>query len=79
MFGASDATQPPAIRGYVLGWVTVGLVLTLCEPWLERMCQRHLERWGRVHYAIRGAGYAALALGIIFLGGSSQKFIYFDF
>jgi hypothetical protein len=38
-----------------------------------------LQRWGQLHFTLRGTAYAGIVLAVIFMGGSSQKFIYFDF
>ena len=55
------------------------LLLVLLEPRIERILTQGLQAWGRLHFALRGSAYAGLVLAIIVLGGSSQKFIYFDF
>ena len=38
-----------------------------------------LESWGGLHFSLRGLAYASLVMLVILFGGSSQKFIYFDF
>jgi len=55
------------------------LLLTLLEPSIERFLRQGLQRWGQLHFTLRGTAYAGLALTLIVFGGSSQKFIYFDF
>lgn len=35
--------------------------------------------WWRVSYPLRGLAYANLVLLLTLFGGSTQKFIYFDF
>jgi alginate O-acetyltransferase complex protein AlgI len=79
MAGLSDAAAPPAVRSYVQVLVWASLLLTLLEPRIERGLKLGLERWGQLHFTLRGTAYAGIVLAVIFLGGSSQKFIYFDF
>jgi len=76
---APAATQAPALRLYVHVLVWASLLFTFLEPRLERYFVAHLETWGKLHFSLRGLAYASLLLGVIFFGGSSQKFIYFDF
>ena len=79
MVGLSGATEPPAVRNYVQVLVWLSLLFTLVEPGIERGLTRGLQRWGQLHFSLRGTAYAGIALALIFFGGSSQKFIYFDF
>jgi alginate O-acetyltransferase complex protein AlgI len=79
MVGLSGATEPPAVRNYVQVLVWVSLLFTLVEPGIERGLTRGLQRWGQLHFTLRGTAYAGIVLAVIFMGGSSQKFIYFDF
>lgn len=55
-------------------------VVAVIEPafvgWIER---RGIGGWWRVPYALRGVVYASLTLALIAFGGTTQKFIYFDF
>jgi len=76
---APAATQAPFLRLYVHVLVWASLLFTFLEPRLERYFVAHLETWGKLHFSLRGLTYASLLLGVIVFGGSSQKFIYFDF
>src|SRR5512143_158061 len=79
MLGMSSATGAPFVGSYVQGLVWGGRVVVLLAPRVERGLRRGLQRWGELHFTVRGSAYAALALAVIIFGGSSQKFIYFDF
>jgi D-alanyl-lipoteichoic acid acyltransferase DltB (MBOAT superfamily) len=79
MLGWGGASEAPVIRSYVQVLVWGSLVLTFLEPQIEDGLKRGLDRWGRLHFTVRGTAYAGLALAVIVFGGSSQKFIYFDF
>lgn len=79
MLGLGHATEPMAVRGYVQVLVWGSLLLVVLEPHLERGLRNGLQRWARWHFTLRGTAYAGLALLLIVFGGSSQKFIYFDF
>lgn len=79
MLGLSHASGTVEIRSYVQVLVWGSLLITLLEPGIERALKDGLHRWGKLHFTIRGTAYASLALAVIFFGGSSQKFIYFDF
>ncbi|MDP3124151.1 MAG: MBOAT family O-acyltransferase, partial [Thiobacillus sp.] len=79
MLGLSGAGGAPAVRTYVQVLVWGSLLLVLLEPQIERILTQGLQAWGRLHFALRGSAYAGLVLAVVVLGGSSQKFIYFDF
>jgi D-alanyl-lipoteichoic acid acyltransferase DltB (MBOAT superfamily) len=79
MLGLGHAVNPPQVRTYVQLLVWASLLLTVLEPHLERGIASRLAAWARMHYSVRGVAYASLALAVIFFGGTSQKFIYFDF
>jgi len=79
MLGLGHATEVAMVRTYVQLLVWGSLLLALLEPHIERLLKQGLQRWGQIHFTLRGAGYASLALMLIVFGGSSQKFIYFDF
>lgn len=79
MVGLSSATEGPAVRNYVQVLVWLSLLLTLLEPRIERSLTLGLQRWEQLHFTVRGTAYAGIVLAMIFFGGSSQKFIYFDF
>jgi hypothetical protein len=79
MLGFGVASDPPLLRSYVQILVWSSLLLTFAEPHLERIMRNRIAAWGRLNFYWRGFAYAALTLAIIVFGGSSQKFIYFDF
>jgi alginate O-acetyltransferase complex protein AlgI len=79
MSGLSHASEVPIIRQYVQVLVWTSLLVTLLEPAIESKLKQGLQYWGQLHFTLRGAVYAGLTLTVIFFGGSSQKFIYFDF
>lgn len=76
---APDATHAPSLRLYVHILVWASLLFTFLEARLERYLALRLDAWGAMHFSLRGLTYASLLLAVIFFGGSSQKFIYFDF
>lgn len=79
MLGMSDPVQTAFVRNYVQWMVWGSLLLALFEPRIEQGLKAGLQQWGKLHFTLRGTAYAGIALAIIFFGGSSQKFIYFDF
>ena len=79
MLGLGEAAGTTMVRTYVQILVWGSLLLTLLEPRIEQALKAGLGRWGQLHFTLRGTAYAGLALAVIFFGGSSQKFIYFDF
>lgn len=79
MLGLGSATETLAVRSYVQVLVWGSLVLTLLEPRIERGLRLGLQRWEQLHFTLRGTAYAGIVLAVIFFGGGSQKFIYFDF
>ena len=79
MLGLGHAAEVTVVRSYVHLLVWGSLLLTLLEPQLERGLRNGLHRWEQLHFTLRGTAYAGLALMLIVFGGSSQKFIYFDF
>lgn len=79
MLGLGGAAEVPAVRSYVQLLVWGSLLLTLLEPQIERGLKHGLQRWETLHFTLRGTAYAGLVLAVIVFGGSSQKFIYFDF
>lgn len=79
MLGMSNTSDTVVVRSYVQFMVWGSLLLTLMEPRIEQGLRAGIQRWGQLHFTLRGTAYAGVALAIIFFGGSSQKFIYFDF
>lgn len=79
MLGFSNTAEIIDVRSYVQILVWCSFLLTLLEPRIEQGLRAGLHRWGQLHFTFRGMAYAGLALAVIFFGGSSQKFIYFDF
>ena len=79
MLGLGHPVGEVAVRSYVQILVWTSLLLVLQEPRIERGLKAGLARWSELHFSLRGTAYAGIALALIFFGGSSQKFIYFDF
>jgi alginate O-acetyltransferase complex protein AlgI len=80
MLGLGSTTgAEPMIRSYVVILTAAALVFAFLEPWLERKASASLISWWETHWTIRGVSYAMVGIVLIFFGGSSQKFIYFDF
>lgn len=79
MLGLRDAAEAPSVRTYVQVLVWGSLLLVLLEPRIERGLAQGLRRWEHLHFTLRGTAYAGIVLALIVFGGSSQKFIYFDF
>ena len=79
MAGLSNASENLIIRHYVQVLIWTSLLFTLVEPAIERKLKQAMQYWEQLHFTLRGAVYAGITLTIIFFGGSSQKFIYFDF
>jgi len=79
MAGLSNASENLIIRHYVQVLIWTSLLFTLVEPAIERKLKQAMQYWEHLHFTLRGAVYAGITLIIIFFGGSSQKFIYFDF
>lgn len=79
MLGLSNSTETVVVRSYVQLLVWSSLLLTLLEPRIEQGLKAGLQRWGQLHFTLRGTAYVGVVLAVILFGGSSQKFIYFDF
>ncbi|MHB1094105.1 MBOAT family O-acyltransferase [Thiobacillus sp.] len=79
MLGFGQAAEVRPVRSYVQFLVWGSLLLVLLEPYIERGLRNGLQRWSQLNFTLRGAAYAGLVLTLVFFGGSSQKFIYFDF
>jgi alginate O-acetyltransferase complex protein AlgI len=79
MLGLREGTGAASVRTYVQVLVWGSLLLVLLEPKIERFLTQGLQRWEQLHFTLRGSAYAGIVLAVIFFGGSSQKFIYFDF
>ena len=81
MFGmASPETVLSLPRTYLQALVLAGAVVVVLEPAIVRVGARVAPLWWRnVPFPVRGLAYASVALLVIAFGGSTQKFIYFDF
>lgn len=81
MTGLHESVRPAVgFRLYEIGIVGIAALLVALEPLLVRMAERHgISWWWHVPYWLRGGAYAGLVLSIIAFGGTTQKFIYFDF
>jgi len=81
MAGFHERTGPAVgFRLYEIGIVGIAALLVTLEPLLVRISERHgIGWWWRVPFWLRGGAYAGLVLSIVAFGGTTQKFIYFDF
>jgi len=80
MFGLSAASGAvPEARSFVWSLTVLSMVLVLLEPRLVGFAARGTERWARTPALLRGSVYAACVLALVMFGGSTQRFIYFDF
>lgn len=81
MLGLHQPTgSAPLIRSYEIATVAAAGVLVWAEPALvESKLAKDVSLWWRLPFPLRGLAYAALVLLLLILGGSTQKFIYFDF
>ncbi len=76
--GATSAAEP-VLRTFV--WIGLGLatLTALLEPLLVQLFERGYTRWWSTPWPIRSLAYFGVAMLLIMFGGSTQKFIYFDF
>jgi alginate O-acetyltransferase complex protein AlgI len=81
MAGVHGPTAPRLdFRLYEVAIVAAAALLVALEPLVMGWCERHgIGGWWRVPFVLRGAAYAAMVLAIVAFGGTTQKFIYFDF
>jgi alginate O-acetyltransferase complex protein AlgI len=79
--GLQEAAAPVlGFRLYEIGIVALSALLVTVEPTLVALTEKHgIGWWWRVPYWLRGGAYAGLVLVIVAFGGTTQKFIYFDF
>ena len=69
-----------SFRLYEVGIVAIAGLLVALEPWLVRTAEhRGIGGWWQFPFWMRGVAYASLVLSIVVFGGTTQKFIYFDF
>ena len=77
---AHPAAALPGIRIYEQAIVAVSAILVFAEPLVVGRLQKSgIGAWWRVPFPLRGAAYALGALFLLIFGGTTQKFIYFDF
>lgn len=76
---SSPEGAEPVIRLYVLVGIMLAALVAVAEPLLIRGVERAQARWWSMPWSIRGFSYFVVAMLLICFGGSSQKFIYFDF
>lgn len=80
MFGLSASEGPPPdVRSYVWGLTAFTGLLVLLEARMVSLADVELKRWAQTPAALRGIVYASVILAVIVFGGSTQRFIYFDF
>lgn len=80
MLGMTNpAGAEPTIRLYVLVGLAAAALVAVAEPLIVRNLARAQACWWARPWAVRGLAYFSVAMLLILFGGSSQKFIYFDF
>ena len=81
LFGVGKEMGPlPQVRLYLQVFIAASLLITWLEPYMVGRVERlGALTWWRVPAIMRGTGYACLVLLLTVFGGSTQKFIYFDF
>ncbi len=79
MLGLQQSVAVPEVRLYLQLMVAISIVLVFVEPLIERLFLKGFRRWCNVPFYIRGFVYASIAMAVHIMGGSTQKFIYFDF
>ena len=81
MIGLHESAGPAVgFRLYEIGIVGIAALLVALEPLLVQVSERRgIGWWWRVPFWLRGGAYAGLVLSIVAFGGTTQKFIYFDF
>ena len=80
MLGLGHPPGPvPEVRTYLMMLVLAAVAFAFVEPLLERVASRWLDWWWHFPWLGRGLAYFLIAVVLIFFGGSTQKFIYFDF
>jgi len=81
MIGFSSTETVLSIRLYQLILLALTFVLVMSEPFIVTYFQRvGVSAWWKcVPFYIRGIAYTILILFITIFGGTTQKFIYFDF
>ena len=81
MLGMGHTHDPIAtVRTYELLIVAFSGLLAFVEPFVVGIFERRgITWWWRVPFPIRGGVYAVVVLGLLAFGGTTQKFIYFDF
>lgn len=80
MLGLAAPVSVAPVRLYEILGVVATVMLVLLEPRIvSRFRRAGVDWWWRVPFPARGLAYASLMLALIVFGGSTQKFIYFDF
>lgn len=80
MLGLADPVALAPVRLYEILGVIATVTLILLEPRIVRRFRSSgVDGWWRIPFPVRGIAYASLVLALVVFGGSTQKFIYFDF
>ena len=74
-----ESGEPPEVRSYIWMLTALTCTLVLLEPRIVAFAESRLERWEKLNSFARGSIYATVILILIVFGGSTQRFIYFDF
>lgn len=68
------------VRFYLKMIVLLSIIIIMVEPFIVRFFKKAgISWWWKMHFVIRGFFYAGIFLTLLVFGGSTQKFIYFDF
>ena len=70
----------PIVRSYEIAIVALSAIVVFIEPLVvTRLQKTGIAAWWKVPFPLRGTGYALCSLLLLIFGGTTQKFIYFDF
>jgi alginate O-acetyltransferase complex protein AlgI len=77
---AHPSAAAPLVRSYEIAIVAISAILAFVEPLaIGRLEKTGIGMWWKVPFPLRGAVYALGSLILLIFGGTTQKFIYFDF
>lgn len=80
MLGVNENLNPPPdVRLYQNIIILASIILVALEPTIEKIFIKRFRNWKYTPFYLRGLAYASIALTVHIFGGTTQKFIYFDF
>ncbi len=81
MLGLARPISPlPIVRSYEIAIVALSAIVVFVEPLVvTRLQKTGIAAWWKVPFPLRGTAYALCSLLLLIFGGTTQKFIYFDF